>query len=120
MAKYNGGNTVKAGFYWNTKNWEITVLSGAGGNLPGTPEERFLKVPMPALLLLGPIMGALFVMFLPFIGFALVFRHLGEKAVKGTVKLVRSIAAAMHLRHRKHAVADGPKATEGKDATPKL
>jgi len=38
-----------------------------------------MRVPAVALLLLGPVMGFLFVIFLPLIGFALVARELSRR-----------------------------------------
>ena len=45
-----------------------------------TPANRYLKVPVIALLVLAPLMGAVYAMFLPFIGFAMLFTFLGKKA----------------------------------------
>lgn len=80
MSKHTGGTEVKAGFYWNLRKWEMVTLSGAGGTLPGTAEDRYLKVPIVAFLFIAPVMGGLYAFFLPFIGFAMLFAFLGRKA----------------------------------------
>lgn len=80
MARHGGGTRVKAGFYWRPAHWETVTISGEGGVLPGAPEERFYRVPVLAMLLLAPIMGGLFVVFLPVIGFGVLLQHLGRKA----------------------------------------
>jgi hypothetical protein len=80
MSKHTGGTEVKAGFYWNLRKWEMVTLSGNGGTLPGTREDRYLKVPIVAFLFIAPVMGGLYALFLPFIGFAMVFAFLGRKA----------------------------------------
>lgn len=74
-----GGGTVPAGFYWNTAEWEIVTLSGKGGVLPGDSGARYVKIPVVAMLGLAPMMGALYVMFLPFIGFAMLAEFAGKK-----------------------------------------
>jgi hypothetical protein len=79
MTKHNGGNAVKAGFYWNLKKWEMVPLSGIGGTLPGGPGDRYLKVPIVAFLFVAPVMGGLYAFFLPFIGFAMLAAFLGRK-----------------------------------------
>ncbi|MGE5362324.1 MAG: hypothetical protein ACM3NQ_25185 [Bacteroidales bacterium] len=79
MAKHIGGTAVKAGFYWNLRKWEMVTLSGIGGTLPGTSEDRYLKVPILGFLVIAPLMGGLYAFFLPFIGFAMVFAFLGRK-----------------------------------------
>ncbi len=83
QTKRVGGNEVKAGFYWNLRNWEMVALSGTGGTLPGGADDRYLKVPMIAFLFIAPVMGGLYAFFLPFIGFAMVFGFLGRKLGSG-------------------------------------
>jgi hypothetical protein len=80
MTKRIGGTAAKNGFYWNLRKWEMTMVPKQGGILPGDASARYLKVPVVALLLLAPLMGAAYAMFLPFIGFALLFAFLGKKA----------------------------------------
>jgi hypothetical protein len=79
MTKYIGGSDVKAGFFWNLRKWELTTLSGNGGTLPGSGDDRFVKVPMLAFLFIAPVMGGLYAFFLPFIGFAMALYALGKK-----------------------------------------
>jgi hypothetical protein len=71
---------VPAGFYWRKANWELVTLSGAGGTLPGEGGERYFKVPVLAMLVLAPVMGAALVMFLPLIGFVMAGREVARKA----------------------------------------
>jgi hypothetical protein len=71
MLKHKGGDTVKAGFYWNTREWEATIVPHESGPLPGDETVTFYRTPWPALLVLAPVMGGLFAMFLPFIGLAM-------------------------------------------------
>ena len=76
MKIIGGGTKVKGGFYWDRTDWEMAVIPTEGGILPGDTTHRFSKVSVLALLLLGPIMGALFVVFLPIIGVYLLGRNL--------------------------------------------
>ena len=71
MTKYNGGETVKAGFYWNRGTWGVELVPAEGGTLPGGDTTTYLRVPWPLLLVIAPVMGGAFAMFLPFIGIAL-------------------------------------------------
>lgn len=80
MFKYNGGQTVKGGFYWNRGTWRLENIEGKTGTLPGDSATRYLWVPTLLMLLLAPIMGGLFVVFLPFVGFALLFGAIGKWA----------------------------------------
>ena len=79
MFTYHGGATVKSGFYWNLAKWEIVMVPKEGGVLPGSEGHRYLRMPSLLLLVLAPLMGGLYVVFLPFIGFAMVLSFAGRK-----------------------------------------
>jgi hypothetical protein len=75
MARQKAGEAVKAGFYWRMAHWQIVTIAEDGERLPGNAGEPFLRIPALMMLLLAPVMGGLFVMFLPFIGIAIVVQH---------------------------------------------
>jgi hypothetical protein len=77
--KFNGGDTVGYGFYWNVGAWEAQIVPKEGGELKGTPADNFVRLPLLALLVLAPLMGAAFAFFLPFIGFAMLLMFLAGK-----------------------------------------
>ncbi|HXW03828.1 MAG TPA: hypothetical protein VD833_01245 [Vicinamibacterales bacterium] len=79
MLKYTGGTKTKAGFYWNLKEWEAHIVPPEGGPLPGTDETRYVRLPLLAVLMLAPVMGAIYAFFLPFIGFAMVVGYLAGR-----------------------------------------
>ena len=81
MARHCGGAPAKSGYYWSPRHWTITPIPRPGGFLPGGPEDRYVKVPAAAVLALMPLLGGLFVVFLPVIGFALVAHALARKAL---------------------------------------
>lgn len=79
MKTRKAGEAARAGFYVNRRTWEIDLHRTDGDALPGGENDRYVRIPAAALLLLGPVMGFLLVIFLPFIGFALVARELGYR-----------------------------------------
>jgi len=79
MTTKKAGTTAKGGFYFNLRTWELTLQRRDGDTLPGGETDLYVRIPTVALLLLGPAMGFLFVIFLPLIGFALTFRELGYR-----------------------------------------
>jgi hypothetical protein len=81
MNMKKAGDAAKVGFYFNLKTWELSLHRTEGDALPGDEADRYMRIPAVALLLLGPVMGFFFVIFLPFIGFALVARELGRRAM---------------------------------------
>jgi hypothetical protein len=85
MAKYTSGMQVGGGYYWSARNWEVEVIPDEGGKLEGGPNAKYVKVPFPALFVIVPLVGALFLMFMPFIGFAL-FAYAVAKKMAGGVK----------------------------------
>jgi hypothetical protein len=86
------GTLVKGGFYFNRDKLDLITVSGKEGLLPGAEGQRFLRVPVLAVLLLAPVLGGLFVMFMPFIGFALVFQHLSRLMLAGVKRAGRALA----------------------------
>lgn len=95
MFRYEGGEQVKAGFYLNTERWQVSVLSGQGGRLEGDRAVGYLRVPAVALLVLIPLLGAAFAMFLPFIGIALVLQYVSTAVVNAGREAFRWLAAAV-------------------------
>ncbi len=80
--KKSGGSTVKPGFYWNTKKWELVPVSDKPGKLPGEGDQSYVRVPTTVMLLLAPVMGGAFVVFMPFIGFYMLGQQLVKKGVR--------------------------------------
>ncbi len=83
LKKYQGAENVRGGFYWNTTELEVVTVDGKNGTLPGGPTQNYLKVPALALIPLAIGFSAIYVMFLPFIGFAMVLSLVVRKARKG-------------------------------------
>ena len=85
------GTMVKGGFYFNRDKLDLIAVSGKEGMLPGADGQRYLRVPVLAVILLAPVLGGLFVMFMPFIGFVLVFQHLGRLMLSGAKRAGRGL-----------------------------
>jgi len=95
MTKRIGGTAAKSGFYWNLGKWELTMIPKQGGILPGGPADRYLRVPVVGLLVLAPMMGAVYAFFLPFIGFAMLLSFMARKAFGFTRAGAAGVAATM-------------------------
>ena len=73
------------------------------------------------MLGLAPLMGGLYVMFLPFIGFALLFDYAGRKAyraVRGSAKDVAVAVAPAYRPGEAHFTGEPPKEEKKADAAP--
>jgi hypothetical protein len=111
MKRLSAGSEAKAGYYFNTRTWDIHPVPADGGRLPGQAGQGWIGIPTLAALLLTPLLGLAFVMFLPFIGIYLTL----EAAVKPVVRAFRheakELAATMspgwqpgeaHLTGKRH------------------
>jgi hypothetical protein len=78
MATFEGGQTVKGGYFLNTREWKLEMVEAPTGTLPGDGTAVYRRVPLAAMLVLAPLTGLAFVLLLPFIGLAV----MGEFAVR--------------------------------------
>ncbi len=83
---HRGIRSAKAGIYVKVSTWEWT--QHPGGLLPGTERDRYLRVPAPLVLVLGPLLGALYVVGLSFIGFLSVACFLGRRIARAVMALL--------------------------------
>jgi hypothetical protein len=67
---FKSGSAVQSGYYLNASRWHIEPIAKDGTKLPDGKGE-WMKVSTPLALMLVPILGATFLMFLPVIGFIL-------------------------------------------------
>ncbi len=95
MTKYAGGTKVATGYYWNPGGWKVEVVPPEGGTLPGAAKASYVKVPFPLVLALVPILGALFLIFLPLIGFALFALAIFRKVTGGVKEGAKELASTV-------------------------
>ena len=82
MTTYKGGDDVKGGFYWKRGKLDAEIVPVEGGKLPGGPDVTFVRVVWPALLVVAPVLGGAFAMFLPFIGVAMLIAYVTGRLPK--------------------------------------
>ncbi len=80
MTTYTGTQQVESGLYLNMTNYTMATMNTAG-NLPGAEFETYRRIPMIVMLAAAPLLGLAFVMFLPFIGFAMALHLIGTKTL---------------------------------------
>jgi hypothetical protein len=78
MKRYHGGEKVGPGVYLNAKTLSFASMSDEGA-LPGAAGDEYRPVPAIAMLIVGPALGLVYALFLPFIGLAMVASMLGGK-----------------------------------------
>jgi hypothetical protein len=115
--RHHGGTHAGPGYYWNVKGWTMATMPREGGLLPGPAEHHYVKVPALLLLGLAPLLGGLFVVFLPFIGFALVFSLIGKKAIAATYRMAEDLYATRAWRPGEAYFTDEEKPRETGERT---
>ena len=64
IRKYSGGTFAPCGTYVNTKSWEFQSVPREGDRLEGEG-VTYYRVPLLAVMVLGPLAGLAFILFLP-------------------------------------------------------
>jgi len=88
MKAFYGGQWAPQGYYFERKRWKTLTIPKSGRFLEGTKDSSYVRLPVSPLLmaLLGPFVGALYVVLFPLIGaFALIWVSLSKvrKSVAG-------------------------------------
>ena len=81
MTTYTGTQDVDPGLYLNLRKFSLTSVERREA-LPGSATDTYRRVPMLMMLAVAPLLGLVFVIFLPLIGFVMVSYLLGSKAVE--------------------------------------
>ncbi len=68
MKKYPGASPAPRGIYMNLRSIEFTQINEEPFLLPGTTKDRYVHLPFIAAAILGPILGLVFIIFLPLMG----------------------------------------------------
>ena len=95
MTKLNAGTPVKSGHYFSLKSWTILPVEHDGELLPGAAGEQWVPMPLAVAVAAAPMLGAGFLMFMPFIGFYLTAKALTRPVVRIFSKSTTELAATM-------------------------
>jgi hypothetical protein len=95
MTKLNAGSAAKTGYYFNLESWEVHPIPADGERLPGEAGQQWIAIPTVAALVLTPILGLTFLMFLPFIGFYLTIEAALQPLVRVFKHEATELAATM-------------------------
>jgi hypothetical protein len=124
MKTIDAGTAAPRGYYFNVRTWSLQPVARDGAALPGGHGERWLRVPAWAALALAPVMGALFLVFLPFIGFYLVAHASLRPIVAVFRRSATEVAATLqpgwepgeaHLTGKRSRADAGERGDEGED-----
>jgi hypothetical protein len=99
MTSFKGGTQVKSGYYFSASTLGVEVIAEDGGRLPGASTTRYVSVPFPLLFLIIPVVGLAFLMFLPFVGFALLGAAMGQSVTGRFRERASAFAATVAPPH---------------------
>lgn len=91
MLTRKGGQEVEAGTYWDIETGERIEFEEKGV-LPGEDTTRYIRASSIVMLLIGPPLGLLYALYLPFVGIALTLGLLGRKLMSMAGKAGREMA----------------------------
>ncbi len=122
MTSYNGNSKVKSGYYFSMSTLAVEVVGEDGGTLPGASTTRYFSVPFPLLFAVIPVVGLAFLMFLPFIGFALLGLAIAKAVTSRLHERAGAFAATVAPPHATGAAYLGGREGEKKNeaVTPEI
>lgn len=82
MKEYQGGQWAKGGTYWDFRTGEFITVPGKGGELPAGKEKSYIRAPLGLVIVAGPFMGLLYVIFLPLLGIVGLTIFLAQRAAR--------------------------------------
>jgi hypothetical protein len=115
MTRYPGGGIVESGWYLDTRSLALVNLA-ARGRLPGSRRESFVRVPLPALLLLAPWVGGAWLLAAPVIGLATAAWGLAGRVAAAGARGLAAAAARGHAPGEAHLVGRPGRSQPGPDA----
>jgi len=95
MTMIDAGTRVRKGYYFSAKSWTLHPMPLDGEALPGEAGEKYLHVPLLLAFVVAPVMGAAFLMFLPFVGFYLAISASLRPVTRGFRRSAEEVAATM-------------------------
>ena len=122
MTTFESNAAVKSGYYFNPVTMNLLPVERDGGRLPNE-KGKWIAVPTVLALALTPILGALFLMFLPMIGFVLCAEAAGKKISGAFATSAGDLVApgyAPGMAHLTGKAADEKKAEGEAKAAPEL
>lgn len=91
LGRHKGQDRVKGGTYINYKTGEFVNVDREGGVLPGGVQARYIDMPLPLMLVFGPLLGLAFILFMPAAG-VIVLATYAFKAVTGGIAEMKGAA----------------------------
>ena len=96
IRKYAGGQFAPDGIYLKKRVWDLTQIPEGGDYLPEDEGVTYYRVPLPLVMVLGPIAGLAFILFLP-LAVPVFAAYVALRSVAGLMPWRRKAAAADNI-----------------------
>jgi hypothetical protein len=90
MRTYRNGEAARYGLYLSAWLPDLRFVSADDEPLEGIERASYMRLPTPLVVLLGPVIGGLFVLLFPLVVFAAVAYGVGTLAVRKGRKVLGS------------------------------
>jgi hypothetical protein len=100
MKRYLAGSVVPGGFYFGVSRWNISAVSGRQGTLEGVASDRYVRLPLPIMLVVCVLVSLAYVTFVPFVGFVILAAFILRAAAAGAKRLAEEVLATVAPRWR--------------------
>lgn len=94
MRRYRGGERVTHGIYLDLTSADLFQSPVEEAVLPGESDKKYVQVPAPVALVAAPLMGLVYILFLPVLGiaglFAFAMRQLARALLPGGAHVGRA------------------------------
>ncbi len=91
MLRFRGGQSVDGGAYFDLSARRVVLRRFDGEILPGGSEKSYLKVSLPLAMVIGLFSSLAYVVFIPFIGMALIIGYSALKGIRALGRVTESI-----------------------------
>jgi hypothetical protein len=92
MRKYNGGQKVGKGTYWNFSDGTRVDIQNEG-ILPGEGGSTYTRFPPGIVLLSGPVIGLCYVIALPFMAAGTILALVGKKILSNVFNALGTLVS---------------------------
>ena len=92
MLIWKGKELAEKGTYWDTSTGDRITIEEQG-ILPGDRSKIYIKASSTTMLLMAPVLGLMFAIFLPFIGIAMTLSFLSKKIVNAGKRALQDMVS---------------------------
>lgn len=95
MTTYESGAAARSGYYLGLGTLSVALVANDGDRLAGPAGARFVRLPWPLVLVLGPVLSIVFLLLLPAFGLAVMAYGVVRRVARGGRRASEELAATV-------------------------